>query len=101
MTLIIVPQPIATEELVKIKDILQALPLGTRRKLKAIRDSADYLIAEDALDGDTADLLLSIIEAGDAINVLSPRFQPMVDWLLGQPTLNVTQEDINKLTTGV
>jgi len=81
--------------LVKIKDVLQALPLGTLRRLRGVRDSADYSNPAPATNGDTADLLLSILESGDPINVKSAEFDTLMAWAMSQNI--VRQSDVDQL----
>lgn len=91
------PEPVQDSKLVLAKNILQSLPLGTRRKLSEIRDNADYNIPAQANNGDTADLLLTIISTGNPIDVLSPNFDNLMAWMTSQTPPLITRKHVRKL----
>lgn len=78
-----------------IKDFLLTLPISTRRLVANIRDTADYADPLQAANGDTANLLLALIDSGNSINVYGEEFEPLMTWLTNNT--DTTIEDVVKL----
>ena len=89
------PTPITTTtpHLVKIKDIVQIFPFNTQRLCREIISSANYNTPAEAASADTADVVLAILQAGDPINVNSPRFTPFANWLIANTDVEQSHID--------
>lgn len=82
-------------KLLPLGDIINILPVNTKRLLENIRDNADYSNTESTLNGDTAGLILSFLTIGDPINVNSENFKKQCNWMISN--LDVTQEHIDTI----
>ena len=80
----------STAKMVSIGDIINILPLGTKRKLTAMS-----LI--DNEDGDIADLILMFMTIGDPVDANGGKFTKQTNWMMSKTELNITQEHIDEI----
>jgi hypothetical protein len=85
-----ITDPSELEKMVSIGDIINILPLGTKRKLTAIS-----LI--DNEDGDIADLILMFMTIGDPVDANGGKFTKQTNWMMSKTELNITQEHIDEI----
>jgi len=76
-------------KLISMGEIINSLPLGTKRKITAISNIDD-------INGDIADLLLMFLAVGDPINVNGDEFKKYAGWLISQ-NIGITTDHIDKI----
>lgn len=93
-SLLEIPQ-LKPEKRVLIKDCLLLFPANTRRMCRELIDSTNYSIPAEEASADTADVILGVINCGDAVNINSPKFEAFATWLI--TNTDVTQTHIDQL----
>ena len=91
----VTPVAITPDKLVPIGVLIGVFPTSTTRELKVIRDTADYNDPTKAVDGDTAEKVLSYLQIGDPINANSTAFDILAIWLIEKTS--VTQGNIDTI----
>lgn len=85
------------EKLVPAKDLVQVLPMGTEYKLRALVAAIDPAKPETLDDGFKADRALTLLTGGESLNVNSPAFDYLANWMVEQPTLDINQSHIDQV----